>query len=139
MWNYKKTAHILHPITEWRKPLCARERLLFRQMIESVWENTASKVKTWFDATVSTFWMIPTVTLSVIKSTTVIKIYAELDCSKTIVLLPTMKIWKATSSTSLPNYKGTGPPARRILSMSSTGNNNNNNNNSNNNNNNYYY
>ena len=33
----KKRAHLLHP--------CAIKRLLFRQMMESVRENTASKVK----------------------------------------------------------------------------------------------
>ena len=57
---------------------------------------------------------------SVIKSVIVLRIYAELDCFQN------QSCFQLPSSTSLPNYKGTGPPARSILSMSSAGNNNNN-------------
>ena len=116
----KKTAHLLHPITVWRKPFCARKRLLFRQTSESIWANNG---KNFMDDPYSN-----------------LVCHKICHCNKNIPRtwlfskpLSCFQLWRFEKPIvpPLPNHEGRGPPARKIFSMSSAGNNNNNHNSNN--------
>ena len=100
----KKTAYILHPITVWRKPFCARKRLLFRQTSESIWANNG---KNFMDDPYSN-----------------LVCHKICHCNKNILRtwlfskpLSCFQLWRFEKPLvpPLPNHEGTGPPARRIF------------------------